>query len=643
MENLIYLTAIRNVKTNELIHVFVNPNTKEKLISMDNDKYTPIDNPYIKSLLNCNIETQRNNGFMKTALILGSSIILTSFIISSPTTLDIFDTGISIVKNKTHLSYSTYEYNNINSFIKRLESTINSNDSFNSEEKYVITNGLTDFFKDWGYLYSDSELNGILYRLQKVKIHRGGTISRNAAGEYIFLNINLDKDSNELTTSHEVFHCIFDINKPDILEELFGFGSAYREAIVESLNKMYAGPYSKAGSFTYTEQRKDLVKLSLLIDKKQIMEKFLLENVSIVDLISNSCRDVSKKDIIKYIALLDAKKQLYNSRQGYELVESTKDEENDLYNMMYKSKYNKDFDIDFLLSEDFLDNNIEFSKDGYRYSLSKRMFNKVDINNYSDLDNHFVGLDHNSNSEQLLFFLSDFDTRNRYKDDINGYFDYLYNKYKDDKSKLISFLNLLHVEYNSFNDFFDLYIDSLNERNLEPYLFALELKEGLKTFNDLLYVDNDNKDYDLRELMKGILEIKLKKEQSKEVLYWFCNTDLEFESYDIFYKDDCVVNNRYNVVQTIPFKLVNNEIITYMDNGFKYIYLNETKQDITKINDVNGIYSNLFNRNDVVFYKLNVFPNENGYLILFEEKYEYTSTDMLCPYSKHKIKALIMD
>ena len=643
MENLIYLTAIRNVKTNELIHVFVNPNTKEKLISTDNDKYTPVDNPYIKSLLNCNIETQRNNGFMKTALILGSSIILTSFIISSPTTLDIFDTGISIVKNKTHLSYSTYEYNNINSFIKRLESTINSNDNFNSEEKYVITNGLTDFFKDWGYLYSYSELNGVLYRLEKVKIHRGGTVSKNAAGEYIFLNINLAKDSNELTTAHEVFHCIFDINRPDILEELFGFGSAYREAIVENLNKMYAGPYSKVESFTYSEQRKDLVKLSLLIDKEQIMEKFLLENISIVDLISNSCVGISKKDIIRYVALLDAKKQLYNSRQGYELVESTKDEEEELYNMMYKSKYNKDFDIDILFSDDFFNGNIEFSKDGYRYSLSKNMFNKVDINNYGDLDSHFVGLDHNSFSEQLLFFLSDFDIRNMYKDNINGYFDYLYNKYKGDKDKLIRFLNLLHVEYNRYNDFFDLYIDSLNERNLEPYLFALELKEGLKTFNDLLYVDNDNKGYDLSELMKGILEIKLKKEQSKEVLYWFCNTDLEFESYDIFRKEECTVSNRYNVVQAIPFKLIGNEIITYMDNGFKYIYLNKTKQDITKIYDVNGMYSTLFNRNDVDFYKVNILNEDDEYLNLFEEKYEYTSTYMLRPYDNRKIKILTMD
>ncbi|MBR3211291.1 MAG: hypothetical protein IKF71_05100 [Bacilli bacterium] len=533
--NLIYVTTIINEETNEEIFVFIDLETGKKYLFKDKDHTISYENEELLTLLNQDEEYDLKQSTGKKVIAISGVINLIS----------LSALGISLVKelSRSNLDYvlnrevpgyeisKEIDLNDSRNFIQEFSRNVSINKDYTDKEALVLQNGGEDFLEDWAYLFSEEEREELLYGIRSFKIDRNAHLKLPVVGTYYEGKIKIDEDHhNILTTTHEVIHGLFKHSSKKVQNMAYGFSKAIKEAITSTINIHYFQYYAEPEEETaYQFPREQLFKLSLLVDKEDIMKCQISHDTDVIQLVCDACPHVSKKEIVRYFSMLDANATV-NGIKKYHLKDDYKEEMDEIYRKMYLDKYGIGLPKDLVItSDDFLSDMIEFYCTSYPciYELPKEKF--VTVENFKGLHpNDVVG--YILRDYEPLLLLCDEKERDHFLEDSECV-DYLYNKYyKMGSEEVDKYLQCLMLHDDSFRSFFELYVKSLNERDLSSSVYISSLKTGIDMF--FQKQDGDSSGDQNRMMHYRELESILESYSSPEICEAFSmcfTTDLEFQ------------------------------------------------------------------------------------------------------------------
>lgn len=485
---LIYVTSLINKETNKKIYIMIDPETGYKFLSSDKDNYVPYYDEELLDELNKDAEYYEKKDNLKKIIAISGVLNTISLTLAGITLIkQMSNSNMDYVLRREVPGYFTrdnIDYNNVEEFNNEFARNVSINQYYSSKEAEIIKAGGSDFLYDWGYLFSEKQKKDLLYGIRSFKIDREAEFeSSQVVGTYYEGQIKIKEDHhNVLTTTHEVIHGIFRHSSNSRRKFLFGFGRSMDEAMTATINAHYFEPY--AGYETeesYNEQRKDLFKLSLLIDDTEaIMNSQLFHKEDIFDLVHKACPNIPLKDLIRYFSMLDTA-MLSIKNDKYTLDNNFEHEMDELYRKMYQDKYGKELPEDIVfLSNDFLSDNVKFYIKSYPciYEMPRELFKT--IKDYENIDPYFITGYMSGKVDPLLLLCTEEEKEEFQKD--NECIAFLHKKYSNNKEDLDKFMNCLILNDDDFIPYFELYIDYLNKNNFSSEEFIERLNVGLNTF-----------------------------------------------------------------------------------------------------------------------------------------------------------------
>lgn len=590
---MIKLTTISDDKFDKIdIYLSEEDYKKYAFVTIDDEKYYYND-PKINEIINRN-NTLANSDYqkkvskakekikdLKTGLIMSTALALQGIIVASSLTLNSY---FSVKNNNFKINkefsrnYSSIALDEDDIFISQLNNEIDKNTSIKDQEKGQIKEGLYSFINDYGYLMNHTDKMRFLELIKNVNIFRNAKMNDITLGYYNASddNIYIKYEDDLNTITHEFSHLITDNGK--FVGTCVELGRALNEGITESINLKYYNVTSKKGS--YPTERNDVFKLSLLCDRDAIIDSYLHSDLSIfIDNICDNCDRISKRDVLKYLYLMDTllENNLSNKNSEELVLQKTQ-----LYNKMFKAKYGYSFYDSYankVYNNNFLDDEFvcSSSKGIFDSTTYKVSFDKLKEMTNIELDNNILDLHFDFHKAYYYFFLfggqeTIFDNNIHTVSQIYDYFD------KYENSDEIKDNIRLFLESDGLND--DLlpkYLDTLLNTVGNDMIDVKYTSSLLKMINEN-YCVNTNKSS--KEFFNKTLEEVLNKNNSlsrdklDEIKYYYFNTDIRLSSYSVGSFDDFELADSYYEI---------NKASNYMifdGDEFNYLIFNLDKHQV---------------------------------------------------------------
>ena len=578
MDNLLLVTKIINNTTGEDVYVMIDKTTYRKYFSKEKDRYVPYnDSNFLENVNNNKISNSEVFDKLKKQAI-RAVVIVTGCSIASFGFLKTYE-HYEVVKEKEFYQALVINYNDSESISKEFSRIVDLNDNFTDKEKELLKEGTSSFFRDWGYLFSEDDINNLLYRIKRLNVTSQDSLGYNVAGSYWNLNVKMLDREDYLTAIHEYLHCMMDHNGINGFRDENGLGRAIDEAITESLTQhYYYCLINEKDRGQYRNERMSLSKISFLIDSETLIKRCFIGNQPIVEIFKENCPGVDEEKILKYLTMLDIDcsgsfdKEYIPEAGFYNEIDS-------LFKELYLAKYGKEYlSTVSLQRNDFLSKNVTFTYGNFDYTMPKQKFTEIDIDDLSmesGYNEYITGLNYQYSDsfglEPLLLFGSSNEEREFILNNPNAFLLELYKKYQYDTKKQQEIMDILLLTENSFDSYFNLYIDLLKERDLHPSVFAAELKKGLSVFENNYSLTTSDVDSELysndmeyrneidmkygglpdESQIRNMLSNKWMQELSKKVdligdadiSFWFNDTNVYFIKYDYTNMENCSLNS----------------------------------------------------------------------------------------------------
>ena len=457
---------------------------------------------------------------------------------------------------------------------------LDKNPNLNEEEKEVIKEGYSNYFKDWGYLYDEDSFTQILVQAMTMKRVVADFKVPWASGDYNPLTKTIKTEDESLNTLfHEAVHGLSDHGLS--LGTANPFGYCMNEGIAESITKQY---YIRSDSGVYFSPRRYAMLMERLIGKEAMMKSQISGGI---DYIIDSCcaisSNVKRSDVIKLIAMMDISLFVrdYQVIKSINLPADFDSAFDELYNKIFNEKYRKNTEDDFFTN--LIINNklhgftVNFIGDYYittirdvNYRIPATDINKV---NQDNLSNYIYTDYYYSCYETLLMLIMSkedatnfvsvpYEKRDKFPQEIMN------NKFFNDEEAMNKyFVNdlIINRSEEAIKRYIEMYFETKTSENLDPGTFAADIKYDIDAMNFFLTEKNDIENEKLKELVKTEIDRKLTNEEYLEVAYYYYQTDLKWESKNYWAPENNKLAATYQVFYDLKPQLYTNK------NGWYFI------------------------------------------------------------------------